>query len=239
MRIGILQTGDIADELIPEYGNYPELFARLISPLDEHFDFVSYRAHDGELPDATAACDGWLISGSKVSAYDPLPWIPPLQVFIRQIAQSKKPLVGICFGHQIIAQALGGKVEKSDKGWGLGTDTYEIDPDNSGHQSQSISLAIFHQDQVVKLPPGAEVFASSDFCPYAGLYIGSRIMTLQAHPEFQPNFTLALIKARRESIEPQSLVDTALDQVLKTDTRDDSRRFAERIGAFFLSAAQT
>lgn len=232
MRIGILQTGDVTEELIPEYGNYPDMFDRLLGPVDAGFGFEVFRVLDGQLPDHEQACDGWLITGSKFGTYDPLPWIPPLKAFILRIAAAKRPLVGICFGHQIIAEALGGKVKKSDKGWGLGIDSYRLDTEGDRRQA---SLIIFHQDQVIDPPPEADVFASSDFCRNAGLAIGDRIMTLQAHPEFLPEFSLALLEARRETVYPADLVDQALVQLREQDTREHSRHFAEKISRFLRS----
>lgn len=235
MRIGILQTGDSPEELRAQHGSYSDMCVKLLGPVDESFDFIVYRVLDGQFPEDARVCDGWLITGSRFSAYAPEPWIPPLKDLVRQIAAMQKPLVGICFGHQVIAEALGGKVEKSEKGWGLGTDAYQIKPDANNDLPDQIVLNVFHQDQVVELPPAAEVFASSDFCQYAGFYIGDRIMTIQAHPEYRIGFNQALLEVRRELIEPRELVDQALDTLEAQDTDADSAKFARQIGKVFRS----
>ena len=119
---------------------------------------------DQVFPKEVRSCDGWLITGSKHAAYGPEPWIPALKRLIQAIVAADLPLAGICFGHQIIAEALGGRVVKSDKGWGLGLDTYDLDPELAPEQLQQVTLNIFHQDQVIEPPAGARIYARSEFC---------------------------------------------------------------------------
>jgi GMP synthase-like glutamine amidotransferase len=235
MRIGILQTGDAPEELQDQNGNYSDMFVRLLGQHDADFEFNIFRVIDGQIPDDVNLCEGWLITGSRFSVYGKQPWIPGLKEFIRRIIDADQPLVGICFGHQIIAEALGGRVEKSDKGWGLGLDTYTIVPGSPLGQLDKITLNIFHQDQIVELPPGAEVFASSDFCKYAGLYIGEQIMTIQAHPEFRNEFNRQLLTARKSSVIPEPLANKAINELEEVKTQADSDRFGAGLGAFFKS----
>ncbi len=235
MRIGILQTGDAPEELQDQNGNYSDMFVRLLGKNDAEFEFDIFRVIDSQIPDDVNLCEGWLITGSKFSAYGKQPWIPGLKTFIRKIVNADLPLVGICFGHQIIAEALGGRVEKSDKGWGLGFDTYTIAPDSPLGEPDKITLNIFHQDQIVELPPGAEVFASSDFCEYAGLYIGEQIMTIQAHPEFENEFNRQLLTTRKTSTIPEPLANKAIKALDEIKTQADSDRFGASIRDFFKS----
>ncbi len=235
MRIGILQTGDAPEELQDQNGNYNDMFVRLLGQNDADFEFDVFRVIDGQIPDDANLCEGWLITGSKFSAYGKQPWIPGLKAFIRKIVDAGLPLVGICFGHQIIAEALGGRVEKSDKGWGLGLDTYTISPGSPLGRQDEITLNIFHQDQIVELPPGAEVFARSDFCEYAGLYIGEQIITVQAHPEFRTEFNRQLLTARKTSVIPEPLANKAIKELSKLETQTDSDRFGASLSDFFKS----
>ncbi len=114
MLIGILQCGHFPEDLQGESGDYDAMFERLLA--GENFDYATYNVVDGDFPEGPEACDGWLITGSRHGAYEDHDWIPPLEDLIRAIRDAGRPLVGVCFGHQIIAQALGGKVVKFDGG---------------------------------------------------------------------------------------------------------------------------
>ncbi len=233
MKIGILQTGDAPEELLQQHGNYNNMFEQLLGQKHDEFEFKVCRVIDGQMPGDARDCEGWLITGSKFSVYGRQPWIPALKDFIRKIVDAKIPLVGICFGHQIIAEALGGRVEKSDKGWGLGVDTYALTPGAPIDKHKQITLNIFHQDQIVALPPGAEVFASSDFCEYAGLMIGDQILTIQAHPEFSLEINRRLLEVRKSSAIPETLANEAIEVLTKPETLSESDLFASSICEFF------
>jgi len=235
MRIGILQTGDAPDELQEQHGNYNNMFERLLGQNHADFEFDVFRVLDGVLPDDVNLCQGWLITGSKYSAYGKQPWIPALKDFILKIVEADLPLVGICFGHQIIAEALGGRVEKSNKGWGLGFDTYSLAPGTSFDDQDKMTLNIFHQDQITDLPPGAKVYASSNFCQYAGMLIGNQVLTIQAHPEFKTEFNRQLLDARKTSVIPEDLADSAIKELHEQDAQHDSDRYGARLSKFFLS----
>ena len=239
MRIGILQTGDAPLELKDQFGEYGDMFVQMLDQHPNDFEYIIYRVVHQEFPDSADECDAWLITGSRHGAYEDLQWIHALKAFILEIAEIGRPLIGICFGHQIIAEALGGRVEKSDKGWGLGFDTYALTEDTPGTGSPELTLHIFHQDQVVELPPGARVFASSDFCEYAGLMIGDNIMTIQAHPEFVNEFNQQLLQARRTSVLPEGLADEAINELQKRNAIADSSQFASWMGAFLERSTKT
>lgn len=222
MRIGILTTGHAPDELIPEQGDYPDMFVRL---LDGHgFSFRSWAVVDGDLPESVRAADGWLITGSKHGAYEDLPWIPPLEEFIRELHAEGRPLVGICFGHQIVAQALGGRVEKYAGGWSVGRQLYDF-------EGEEVALHAWHQDQVVERPAGARVVASSEFCENAALLYGDRILTIQPHPEYNSETLGGLIRTRGQNV-PADLIAEA-KETLGTPVQNED--FGQRIAAFFLN----
>lgn len=222
MKIGILQTGHAPDELRADSGDYDSMFERLLPP---GFSFETYPVVDGVFPENAEACDGWIITGSRHGAYDDLPWIPRLEALIRDIAASGRPLIGVCFGHQIIAQALGGKVEKYQGGWAVGPQEYEI-------AGEPYKLNAWHQDQVTELPPGAKVIGSSPFCANAALVIGDTILTIQPHPEFDAPFLAGLIATRGRGVVPEELLAQAKKAL---GGANDSARFA-RLMADFLRA---
>jgi GMP synthase-like glutamine amidotransferase len=221
MLIGILETGLAPDALRAQSGSYPDMFARLLAP--HGFDFRTWSVVNMEFPDSVHDAEGWLITGSRHGAYDDLPFIPPLEALIRQAVDETVPLVGICFGHQIVAQALGGRVEKFHGGWAVGPQEYDFD-------GQPLRLNAWHQDQVIEPPAGAEVIATHPFCPYAGLRYADRALTVQAHPEFDDGFIAGLIETRGRGLVPDDRLDAALGRL---GAPNDAGRIAARIAAFF------
>lgn len=225
MLIGILQTGHMPDALIGETGDYSAMFERLFS--GHGFTFRTWNVVDGAFPEGPDTCDGWLITGSRHGAYEDHDWIPPLEDLIRAIAASSRPMVGICFGHQIIAQALGGKVEKFRGGWSVGRQIYDFG-------DTELALNAWHQDQVVELPEGAQVIAQSDFCKNAAMVIGSSFFTVQPHPEFRADVIEGLIEHRSAAV-PPALVDEARANVAKPTDNDE---LADRMAAFLKKGAK-
>lgn len=204
MKIGILQTGHAPEELLPSLGDYSDMFEALLA--DQGFDFEVFPVVDNDFPESAEACDGWLVTGSKHGAYEDHAWIPPLEDLIREIVTINRPLIGVCFGHQIIAQALGGKVEKFAGGWAIGRQTYDL-------EGTQLQLNAWHQDQVVTRPDGARVLASNDFCENAMLAYGDHILTIQPHPEFTAQEIQSLLEQRAPGVVPAPLISRATAQL--------------------------
>lgn len=221
MKIGILQTGHAPDALIPIFGDYNDMFKLLLAGND--FTYVTWNVVDGEFPETVQDADGWLLTGSRHSAYEALDWIPKLEEFIRDAITEKRPMVGICFGHQVIAQALGGKVEKSQNGWAVGPQSYDFG-------GVDIPLNAWHQDQVTDVPAGATVIAKNDQCANAAIVYGDRAFTVQAHPEFGPEFVEGLVNTRGKGVVPQDHLDSALEHL---DDPIASQMIADQIADFF------
>lgn len=232
MRIGIIETGRPPETLQAKHGSYPDMFIALLAESNPDLDFTTFAAIDGEVPDDPTACDGWLITGSRHGVYERLPWMEKLARLIRGAAAAKVPTVGICFGHQIMADALGGKVEKSDKGWGLGLHVYDVAgrPRFMPDAPARITVPAVHQDQVVALPDGATVVASSAFCPYAAIAYDDTGLSFQGHPEFTEAYQRDLIAARRGSIIPAPAADAGLASL--GVGKADSTLLARWIGQF-------
>lgn len=225
MKIGILQTGIAPDDLSPTYGEYPKMFETFLGGND--FEFESYSVVTGIFPSSINECDGWLITGSKHGVYEDHDWIPPLEDLVREIYAANIPLVGICFGHQIMAQALGGKVEKFGGLWGIGTQEYDH---TDGTKTKLLAM---HQDQVIEKPPEAEIITSSDFCKMAGLAYKNKAISYQAHPEFTHGFVELLIKSRSGTVIPEDQAELALVDV---HAANDAKQYAKRIAEFFKGA---
>jgi GMP synthase-like glutamine amidotransferase len=230
MRIGLLETGEPPEALQPKFGRYGGMFEALLG--GEH-SYATYDVQAGHLPKTADEQDAWIITGSSAGVYEPLPWIEPLSDFLRT-ARGRVPLVGVCFGHQIMAQAFGGQVIKSDKGWGVGLHRYDVTTaapwmDDTPH----IAIPASHQDQVVVLPPGAQVLAGSAFTPFGVVAYGESAISMQVHPEFDPAYAAALIEARRGTRYTDEQADAAIATL---HTPNDRTRVAGWIGRFLEQA---
>jgi len=221
MLIGILQTGLAPDSLAPEMGDYPDMFARLLG--GHGFTFRTWRVVDGDFPASVHDADGWLITGSRHGVYEDHAWIPPLEHFIRAAYGAHVPLVGICFGHQIVAQAMGGKVERYAGGWAVGAQDYDFG-------GETLTLNAWHRDQVVEKPANATVVAGNEFCANAALLYDNRAFTVQAHPEFRPEFVDGLMQTRGKGLVPDAVMAKAAARL--SDPLQD-KTIAARIAAFF------
>jgi GMP synthase-like glutamine amidotransferase len=225
MKIGLLQCGHMADSIAAVHGDYDALYGRLLAP--HGIEIVTYPVVDMVFPRGVHDCEGWLLSGSKHGVYDDLPFIAPLEDFVRRAHAAGLPVVGICFGHQLIAQALGGKVEKFSGGWAVGPQNYSLDA------AGEVTLNAWHQDQIVTPPPTARVVGTSDFCAYPALAYGDTIWSIQPHPEFEGALVSQLIEVRRGS---PGLTDPLLaDAAAALATKTDNDRIGAEIARFFLA----
>jgi GMP synthase-like glutamine amidotransferase len=216
MRPGILQTGKVNAALAGRFGEYPDMFARLYRAADPGIEARSYAVVDGVLPAAAGECDAWLITGSRHGVYDPLPWIEPLKGFLRRARAEAVPIIGVCFGHQIMAEAFGGRAEKSAKGWGVGVQEYALmaRPGWLADAPQRMPVHVLHQDQVTALAPDATCLAASPFCEFAMLAYGDpevpEAISIQSHPEFDAAFMRALVERIGGDRIPRETAEAAL-----------------------------
>ena len=202
MKIGILQCDHVQEELQPEFGDYPSTFIRLLGEAAPDWEYVVYPVLHGEFPLSADECDGYITTGSRYGVNDGFPWIDQLVDFVREIDQQKIKFVGICFGHQLLAKALGGRVEKSPRGWGVGVSFNHITDRRDWMEpfQPGMDLVVSHQDQVVELPDDAEILASSQFCPNYMVQIADHLLGVQGHPEFSRSYSAALMDRRRDRI---------------------------------------
>jgi GMP synthase-like glutamine amidotransferase len=197
-RITIIEAGLLEPHYRERHGSFPEMFERLIRAEAPSIGFDVVSVANGEpLPDP-AMVQAVLITGSSAGVYDEIDWIAPLEAFVRAAYANRTPMVGVCFGHQLIAQAMGGVVRKSDKGWGIGRHVYGVTPGNGIIADEHLALACSHQDQVIEAPVAARTILSSSFTPHAGLlYANGTTLSVQPHPEFDADFARALCELRQ------------------------------------------
>ena len=210
MKVGILETGAPRPHLIERHGRYDAMVTRMLGP---GFETVTFDIQAGHRPSGAEDFAAFVITGSSAGVYDPLPWIEPLKRFLRDL-DGRIKLVGLCFGHQIMAEAFGGRVEKSARGWGLGLHDYTVQERATWmDDAHVVAVPASHQDQVVEPPPGAVLLGGSAFTPFGMLAYPARdAISFQVHPEFDNDFAAELIELRRATL-PPGAADRAVDSL--------------------------
>lgn len=197
MHINIIECDTLYPELLSEYRSYGRMFEQYFQRFNPELSVSFYNALENHLPVAEKDAV-YLITGSKAGVYENHAWIAPLITWVQNAFKQQSRLLGICFGHQLLAEALGGKVINSEKGWGTGVRTLAVE-ENGAERSQ-LSLIYSHQDQVIKLPAQARVLLGDDFCPVAAFAIEQQVLGFQGHPEFTAEYTRKLYAYRKNCI---------------------------------------
>ena len=234
MKVAILQCDEVREVFLPQFEQYSEMIIRMFDVINASLEFEIFDCQKGHYPDDIDAYDFYITTGSKAGVYENLPWIDQLVKFIQRLDNHKKKLIGICFGHQIIAMALKGKVEKSDKGWGVGIATNRIInrpgwmKENESDHKQELNIIVSHQDQITLLPNDALIIAESDFCPYFVVQWNSHFLSVQGHPEWQTDYSRALMIDRKDII-PAERIEQGLNSL---STEPDNTLFTRWIMDF-------
>lgn len=227
MKIGILVAGVLPEKLNNRFARYGDMYETLLEGRD--YTFRHYDVRNGDLPNTADEADAWLVTGSKNGAYEDLPWINALKAFLGEILETDRPIVGICFGHQILADVMVGRVEKFDGGWSIGRTQYELPNGTELH------AMAWHQDQVLDLPDNAVLLASAEKCKNAMMLVGGNVLGIQPHPEFDANIVTAALEAYKDNL-PESL-----STVARATANEPVRRGAltEMIDLFLRSKVRT
>jgi GMP synthase-like glutamine amidotransferase len=201
VRVGVLECDHVAERFRGIGGDYVDMFQVLFAAQEaspDTLELVPFDVIGGALPPRPDTCDGWLCTGSRYSVYDDLDWIPGLLGFVRDVRDAGVPFVGVCFGHQVLARALGGRVERARTGWGAGICDIDVDRPEPWMDPPADRLALhfMHRDQVTVLPPGGEALGRTEHCPVGLLQVGERMVGIQAHPEFTAAYMDALLADR-------------------------------------------
>lgn len=230
VRLGLLVCDHVRGRYLSIAGDYPEMFTRLFARHPQ-VELVVYDCIGGQVPSDPHECDGWITTGSRHSVNDEEQWIRDLEEFVAKVAARGTPFVGICFGHQLIAKALGGSVVRSERGWGVGVKEIVLYRDLPWVDDRPASVKLLHsnQDQVETLPPGAVVLGSSSHCPVSMMTVGDAMFGVQGHPEFDVAFVRALLEDRRGELIPE---DTAVEGLASLDQGTDSEKLSDWIVRF-------
>ncbi len=203
----LIETGLAPESLVPRHGTYPTMGQDLMEQCLQPFNWSAASPVRGDPLPQPEAFDGYMIMGSEFSVNDDSPWTRALLAFIQQVMSKRIPLVGICFGHQAIAKALGGTVES--RNWNVGATRYSCE-DTSG----AMTTIAYHEDQVVVAPPGTALLMTSAHCRIASLrYQSARCWTIQSHPEFTPSFARDLFEHTRNEPLADDICDAAIASV--------------------------
>ena len=202
MHIGLLGCDDAPERFRHIAGGYRDMFEALLRPVIPQLELTWFDVVRGEIPDAADRCDAYVCTGSRYSVYEDREWIDRLKEYIRGLYDARRPFVGICFGHQMLAQALGGEVKPAEQGWGVGIHEMQItraEPWMRPERTQC-KLQYMHADQVQRLPPESVVLAEAPHCPIAMFRVGDTMLGIEGHPEFPAPYVEALVRTRRERI---------------------------------------
>ncbi len=230
MKVALLQCDNVLEKFQPEFGNYPAMVQSMFDGVDEKLEFEIFDCQQGQYPHDIHAYDFYITTGSKAAAYDDLDWVHRLIEFVRELDKQRKKLIGICFGHQIIALARGGLVEKSRKGWGIGIARNEMIRQLQWMRQSSgeLNMLVSHKDQITKLPGDTQVIAQSDFCPYFVVQWGEHFLSIQGHPEWGNAYSRTLMNDRRAII-PAERIEAGMASL---DLKSDSELFVSWIMDF-------
>lgn len=214
LRICILETDVLRPELVDQYQGYGRMFQRLFAQQPLAAQFEVFNVVQGDYPAAGERYDAYLVTGSKADSFGSDPWIQTLKTFLLERYENGDKLLGICFGHQLLALLLGGRAERASQGWGVGIHRYEVKqrPQWMSPALEELTLLISHQDQVTALPEKATLLASSEFCPVAAYCIEDQVLCFQGHPEFFHDYSRDLLVLRRHAYE-SSLYQSAIDSL--------------------------
>lgn len=205
LRICILESDDLHPTMQDAFIGFGQMFKKLFAGQDAELECQIFNVVRGEYPEADQRFDAYLVSGSKADSFGEEPWIVILRTYLRERFLQGDVLLGICFGHQILALVLGGNTQRSNKGWGIGVHRYRLacKPDWLPKAVDEFQLLISHRDQVTALPAGATLLAHSDFCENAAFIHGQQVLCFQGHPEFTHDFSRTLLQIRQSIYCPE------------------------------------
>ena len=230
-NVAILKADSVNPSLQNRFGDIDLMMQTMLENVAPgRFQFETFDVQSEQFPRDVDKFECYLITGSRSGVYESDLWIAKLLDFIREIYRRDKQMVGICFGHQVIAEALGGEVKRFQGGWSVGLQTYlsEVPSEKPYH----MSLLACHQDQVLRLPENAKRTLSNSFCVNAGFRIGDQVLTVQPHPEFTPHYLECVLRSMEAKLGDQ------FESAVASLQQDNDSTHQARLLAEFLLAKQ-
>lgn len=199
MKLCILDNDNLDDNMAPRFHSFGRMFMGLFESAGADWSYEVFNTTRGEYPQSFDAFDAVLLTGSHADAFSDDPWVVELRRQVTLLLEQHKKMVGVCFGHQLIGLCMGARVGRAPQGWGAGRMTYDWHRTDLPHfeDARQVALLASHQDQVLELPKGATLVASSEFCPVAAFTVGNEVFCIQPHPEFVEDFSAYLLNKRR------------------------------------------
>lgn len=219
MKIGLLQCDHVMPENRAEFGDYSDFFGNLFRRHAPEIVLELFDIQQDEYPEHPDRYAGFIGTGSSRSVWENIDWISRFKKFVIELYQGGNKFIGICFGHQMIAEALGGRCEKSGRGWGVGVKKVAVVQKKSwmNPELDSYRLIFSHQDQISALPENSKVLGGNEHCPCSMILVGSHFLGIQAHPEFTPAYSRRLMQMRIDRIGLQAVQEAEKTLQEKTD----------------------
>lgn len=217
-KLLILKAGATFETINQQYGDFEDYIVRQIGlPAN---DVVTVPVYTSNTIPSMEDISAVIITGSHSMVSDKEDWSRYLSYWLRNVCGASVPVLGICFGHQILADAWGGTVDYHPGGREVGT--VEIELNEAGQKDPLLGCLperflghVFHSQTVVKLPPGAELLAKNSFEPHQAFVIHDHVWGVQFHPEFDAKVMLAYVDIEQPALRKAGFVIDELKNSLK------------------------
>lgn len=221
MHVALLKCDSVHERFLHIEGDFPEMYERLLAVDNPDVKITTFDVRAGILPDLNNEYDAFICTGSRASVYDNEDWITELKCYVQLLYSTGRRFVGICFGHQLIAESLGGRVAQSERGWGIGVQIAQIQEHKRWMHPERdfFAVPVSYRDQVVELPPESETLASNSWCRHFMITAGQNFLGIQGHPELSKYYVENLIQSR-EDILGESRVSDGINS-LKSEIHSD------------------
>jgi GMP synthase-like glutamine amidotransferase len=234
LKACILDNDHLDPAVADTYVSYGVMTEKMFAAAGVPWQFDRFDTLLGRYPTSFDDYDVVVLTGSKADSFSDEPWVRTLRERVTELLRQHKKLLGICFGHQLIAHCLGAQVGRAPNGWGMGRMAYEwvgSAPLKPAATDATLNLLASHQDQVLTLPVGATLQARSEFCPIAAYSIDDDVFCVQPHPEFIEAYSAYLLDKRRDNVGEERYATARSELSLPHDGLDVARfmqKFVER-----------